>query len=56
MLPCVHVAEIPNRDQPLWAHRFRPFVEKKGSTKPGMKILRKIAADAIKKREISVVN
>lgn len=27
-LPCVEIIELPN-DAPLWAHRFRPIVERK---------------------------
>ena len=42
LLPCVLLEEFKNghQDAPVWAHRFRPIVEKKTDT--GMAILREI--------------
>lgn len=48
-LPCIQVLELPSPHpldrgyQILWAHRFRPVVERKTDT--GMAILRKLLTD-----------
>lgn len=41
LLPCIRVFEDVGHDSPIWAHRFRPIVERKTDISFAHEILRK---------------